>query len=362
MKNITAVAVSGGIDSLVAAFLLKKQGAEITGVHFVTGFEDNPAINAGTDYLKITPDDYSKTPGFIAQISSQLEITVHVIDIRNEFKATVADYFYRSYLDGLTPNPCIVCNAKIKFGLMIEKALGLGASNLATGHYTRLITSGKDSPKLMKSLDQSKDQSYFLSCVDKKAFERVIFPLADLTKDEVRQIAKDNGLTPPVSKESQDICFIKGGYSDFMESYPDFKAKPGDIVDTSGTRIGGHKGLHLFTIGQRKGINCPAKEPYYVVRLDTEKNRLVAGFKNDLLKSGFMTESMNWFRKLSNEGEKLLVKIRYAHKASEAFVKQVDEDVCNVEFEEPQLSVTPGQTAVFYDGDEVVGAGIISRY
>lgn len=362
MNKKIAVAVSGGIDSLIAAFLLNKQGFEVFGLHFVTGFEDNPAIEEGKGHVTVSPGEiYPKASG-ISSIADQLAIPVHVIDIRNEFRAEVSEYFFRAYLDGYTPNPCIVCNARIKFGLMIETAEIFGAEMLATGHYAKVAISRDGFPRLFKSADALKDQSYFLSCVKKEAFAKAMFPLSGLTKNEVRQIASDNGLVPPFSKESQDICFIKGGYGDFMEAQPGFSAKPGEIVNPDGKIIGRHNGLHLFTIGQRRGINCPAKEPYYVLKLDTEKNRLVVGFKTDLYKKNMFVESMNWFRQMEPGEQRLTVKIRYAHKAADAVVRLIGSDSCEVIFDEPQLSITPGQAAVLYDNDEVIGGGFIRRY
>lgn len=363
-----AVAVSGGIDSLVAAFLLKKQGFDVFGLHFVTGFEDHPAIEVGPSLEKVATEFPINESGtvicsdFIREISDQLGIPVHIIDIRKEFMSEVSGYFFRSYIDGLTPNPCIVCNAKIKFGLMIEKADFFGAEFLATGHYARVETGHDGLPRLYRSADTVKDQSYFLSQVKKENLARSLFPLSGLTKNEVKFIALKNGLKPPFSKESQDICFIKAGYGDFMESQPGFIAKHGQIVTSDGKTIGSHKGLHLFTIGQRRGINCPAKEPYYVLKLDTVNNSLVVGYKDELYQKTCTLDSMNWFGELSSVEQRLKVKIRYAHRAADAVVIKNDDGTCEVFFDEPQLSITPGQAAVFYDNDEVIGGGIIRRY
>lgn len=362
MNKKIAVAVSGGIDSLVAAFLLKQQGFEVIGLHFVTGFEDNPAIEEGEDHLTIFPGAAFPKAAGARSIADQLGISVHVIDIRKEFRDEVSGYFFRAYQNGYTPNPCIVCNTRIKFGLMIEKAEMLGAEMLATGHYAKVLLSKHDLPRLFKSCDSAKDQSYFLSCVKKEAFAKAMFPLSGLTKSEVRKIASDNGLVPPFSKESQDICFIKGSYGDFMEAQSGFFAKSGEIVTPDGKKIGRHNGLHLFTIGQRRGINCPAKEPYYVLKLDTEMNRLVVGFKNALYKKDLVLESMNWFRQMESGDQRFKVKIRYAHKADDAVVRLIGSDSCKVIFDQPQLSITPGQAAVLYDNDEVIGGGFIRRY
>lgn len=347
MNKKTAVAVSGGIDSLVAAFLLKNQGIDIFGIHFVTGFEKEPVLSSGCSGIK--------------KIADQLGISVHVIDIKKEFRAEVSDYFYRSYLEGLTPNPCVVCNSRIKFGLMIEKAALLGADFLATGHYARIQKTENGSSGLFRSHDPKKDQSYFLSHVKKEAFDRIVFPLAGLTKADVFTIASDNGLEPLFSRESQDICFISGDYGSFMESMPDFRAEPGEIVNSSGKKVGMHRGLHLFTIGQRRGINCPASEPYYVLKLDTINNRLVVGFKNELYSRTCTIDSMNWLNHKNQGTYRLKVKIRYAHMPADADVTVENDDLCRVIFDEPQLSITPGQAAVFYDNDEVIAGGFICR-
>lgn len=359
-----AVAVSGGIDSLVAAFLLKSQGFDIIGLHFVTGFEDIPAMNYGDGHITFFPDSCTKDndSAQIRHISSSLGIPVHLIDIRKEFREWVSDYFFRSYLKGLTPNPCIACNARIKFGLMLEKAVFLGAEFLATGHYAKTWAANDGKTRLFMSADKAKDQSYFLSQVRNDALEKCLFPLSEFTKEEVRLLALKNGLRAPVSKESQDICFIKGGYADFMESQPGFSVRHGDIVTPEGKKVGVHQGLHLYTIGQRRGINCPAKEPYYVLKLDTDNNTLVVGSKCELYRDACIVDSMNWFDDEGFDEKRLKVKIRYAHRPADAKVRRHDANTCEVLFDEPQLSVTPGQAAVFYDNEEVIGGGIIRRY
>lgn len=366
MNKKIAVAVSGGIDSLVAAFLLEKQGADVFGLHFVTGFEETPALDEGQDHMTVFPGSDLSESGLInnsgmGMVAGQLGIPVHVIDIRKEFRAEVSEYFYRSYLEGLTPNPCIVCNSRIKFGLMIEKAGFFGADFLATGHYAGINWLENGMFRLLKGTDPKKDQSYFLSHVKKDAFKKTVFPLSGLTKHDVFRIASDNGLKPLFSRESQDICFIRNDYGSFMEAQPGFYAKPGEIVDSSGKAIGRHKGLHLFTIGQRRGINCPAKEPYYVLRLDTMNNRLVVGFKNQLHKKTCTVNCMNWLNRRNPGRYRLDVKTRYAHVPSSAEIRVIDENICEVLFDEPQISITPGQAAVLYDNDELIGGGFICR-
>lgn len=339
MKQTIAIAVSGGIDSLAAAYLLKKQGHDVIGIHFVTGYE-------------------VKAP--ISLISDQLGIAIKTIDCSAGFKADVVDYFTRTYQAGKTPNPCLVCNRSIKFGIILDLARELGASSLATGHYARITKDKANRFHLLRGMDPAKDQSYFLALLSQKELADVCFPLGGMTKSEVIRLANEKGLTPVIKNESQDICFIKSkNYADFLALQPGFISKPGLIEDTKGNILGEHKGLHLFTIGQRRGINCPASEPYYVIRFDTDKNRLIVGFKKDLLSLECRITDVNWINREPDSPLKVFTRLRYRHKAVASTLFPLDKDMAVIRFETPQLAVTPGQGAVFYHGDEVLGGGWI---
>ncbi|NJL60122.1 MAG: tRNA 2-thiouridine(34) synthase MnmA, partial [Desulfobacteraceae bacterium] len=264
MKPLIAVAMSGGVDSLTAAFLLKEHGYPLIAIHFLAGFD-----TADTNLIR--------------NMAGQMGIALHILDCREEFEQTVVRYFTDTYARGQTPNPCLICNPRIKFGTILDAAKQLGASFLATGHYARIRRDDTGNYHLHQGADSLKDQSYFLAFLSQEQLACACFPLGGMTKSEVKQLAAEKGLIPSVQKESQDVCFIRqDSYIEFLENRG-FAAKPGTIVTTEGKVIGRHQGLYRFTIGQRKGINCPASEPYYVIRIDAENNRLIVGFKNEVL-------------------------------------------------------------------------------
>lgn len=341
-RQLTAIAISGGIDSLVAAYLLKTQGHKVIGIHFTTGYEPEP-VNV------------------ISHIADKLDISIKVLDCRSEFKQKVVDYFIQSYLTGQTPNPCMVCNPLIKFGTMLEFARRLGASCLATGHYAG-ITKDKDGRfHLLKGVDPEKDQSYFLAFMSQKQLAHACFPIGMMTKAEVIKLAKDQGLDHFIKQESQDICFIKGKtYGEFIALQKNLIPQTGLIEDIDGNIIGKHKGLHLFTIGQRRGINLPASEAYYVVRIDRKQNRIIVGFKDSLMASECNVTDINWIDKEPTSPVKVYTRVRYRHKAALSILFLDGGNKATVRFENPQEAITPGQGAVFYDGNEVLGGGWIT--
>ncbi len=355
-----ATAVSGGVDSLAAAFLLLREGHDVFGIHFTTGFEpekNRDAISANTGDGPEPP--FTANPAHMEALAERLGITVHTIDISKRFQSDVVDYFTGTYLKGETPNPCLVCNPRIKFGLLMEHALEMGADLLATGHYARIREGER--PRLLKGRDPLKDQSYFLSFLTGRQLERACFPLGGITKEEVRKLARDEGLVPSDTGESQDICFIPGGdYASFLSSRPGFTGGPGPITTVSGKTIGEHPGLHRFTVGQRKGINCPAAEPYYVLRLETRENRLVVGFKNELFSRTCLVTGINWIAPPPQSPVKVWTRVRYRHKEAPSMLTPLGPDSASIVFDAPLSAVTPGQGAVFYSGDEVLGAGWIS--
>ncbi|MDI6688362.1 MAG: tRNA 2-thiouridine(34) synthase MnmA [Desulfobacterales bacterium] len=342
MKQLTAIALSGGVDSLVAAFLLKKQGRKVIGIHFTTGYE--------TDSLNI-----------ISHIADKLDINIEVLDCRREFKQKVVDYFVQSYLTGQTPNPCLVCNPLIKFGAVLEFARGLGASCLATGHYAGTSKDKDGRFHLLKGVDSKKDQSYFLAFMTQKQLACACFPLGMMTKAEVIKLAKEHELDHFIKQESQDICFIKGkAYGEFIALQKGLIPQPGLIEDIEGNIIGKHKGMHLFTIGQRRGINIPVSEPYYVVKIDRKQNRIVVGFKDSLMASECKVTSINWIGKEPTSPVKVYTRLRYRHKPALSTLFPDNGNKAIVGFETPQSAITPGQGAVFYNNNEVLGGGWIT--
>jgi len=352
MKQKIAIALSGGVDSLVTAHILKSKGYDIIGVHFLTGYEPpspDPSLNKNyTDQL-------------IAYLESSLGIEVLAYDCRGYFQEQVVDYFVGTYQAGKTPNPCIKCNPAIKFGVLLDKARQLGADHLATGHYAGIKKGADGIYHLLKGFDSTKDQSYFLSRLSQNQLSRALFPLSGFTKDKTRQYAKENGLIPFTKTESQDICFItKNNYSDFLEKQKGFKSNPGPIEDIDGNVIGKHSGLHNYTIGQRRGINCPASEAYYVVKINVAKNCLIVGSKETLFKNACLVKDINWIQRSPDNPLKLHTRIRYRHKEVPSTLIPVDNQTARVEFEMPQSSITPGQAAVFYKEDEILGGGWIN--
>ncbi|MEJ2155856.1 MAG: tRNA 2-thiouridine(34) synthase MnmA [Desulfobacteraceae bacterium] len=361
MTETIAIALSGGIDSLMTAALLKDQGHKLFGIHFLTGFEK---IEGKQPSKQLAADDFqraeSKTRRHLSPMMEQLDIPLHIIDLRNEFKRQVVDYFVGAYRAGKTPNPCQKCNPSIKFGLLYEAAKRHGATRMATGHYARLKPAADGRMRLLRGVDPNKDQSYFLARLRQDQLRRSLFPLGDYTKDQTRQMARNRGFQPAARQESQDICFIKTGtYGAFLKQQTGFIAKPGPIVDLDGNHLGTHNGLYLFTVGQRRGINCPSSEPYYVVRLDVAQNRLVVGRKADLAAQSFTAEGINWIIPKPASPIHIWVRVRYRHQAVPATLTPIGKDGAEVRFDTSQPAVTPGQGAVFYQEDEVLGGGWI---
>jgi tRNA-specific 2-thiouridylase len=367
MKPLTAIAVSGGVDSLMAAYLLKNQGHEVIGIHFFTGYEtlnidpnkksvsvtsETPDVSTAREETRRSADDISK----------QLGIRVELLDCSIEFNKTVVDYFTQTYQAGRTPNPCLVCNPRIKFGTVLSFVKKLGALRLATGHYARLSRDDQGRFHLLRGIDRKKDQSYFLAMMTQSKLASACFPLGDMTKKAVVNLAREKGLQPLKNAESQDICFIKGNkYGEFFLTQSGFDPEPGIIEDVNGDILGEHQGLHLFTIGQRRGINCPAAKPYYVVRIDKTKNRLIVGFKKDLLSSECKIVNINWINQEPDAPIEVRTRVRYRHIAAPSTLIPVDASTAVVRFKTPQSALTPGQGAVFYRDDEVLGGGWIDN-
>lgn len=361
MQDLTAIALSGGIDSLVSAALLKDQGHQLIGLHFINGFEsigrdDCDRLSTESNL----PPQTEQARRQLAPLADQLDIPLHIIDLRTEFQREVVDYFTATYQAGKTPNPCLACNPSIKFDILFDKARKWGAVRMATGHYARIQTAPNGTRRLLRGMDPVKEQSYFLARLTQEQLTRSILPLGEMTKEQTRQIARKKGLKPTAPKESQDICFIKQGtYGEFLKKQSGFESRPGLIEDTHGRIIGRHNGLHLFTIGQRRGINCPSSEPYYVVRLDLLRNRLIVGYKKDLFLKNCRVTDINWICPRPQTAIQVLIRLRYRHTAVSGDLVPVNPTTAEITFKEPQSAVTPGQGAVFYRQEEVLGGGWI---
>ena len=359
----TAVLLSGGVDSLVTAGMLKNQGMSLFGIHFYTGYENDQA-----NYLidGLSPDKLGNPARFIAQkkadlLGQQLDIPIDVLDVRQAFRSRVIDYFIQSYQAGRTPNPCVICNPVIKFGICLSRAREMGASRLATGHYARIRPDRHNRYHLYRGKDASKDQSYFLARMNQEMLARTLFPLGSYTKSETKSLARQLGLTPVNPLESQDVCFIPDPtYNDFLTRQPGFKPAEGPIETENGEVIGRHSGLHRYTIGQRRGINIPAAEPYYVTRIDAAQNRLVVGPKQAVYARACIVSDIHWIQGQPPNNIHVDTRIRYRHEAAPAQLTLLNNEQAQVHFESPQSAVTPGQAAVFYSGDEVLGGGWIA--
>jgi tRNA-specific 2-thiouridylase len=342
--NSALVALSGGVDSTVAAHTLLIAGRRLEAV-----------------YLNFFPKGVS-SPGLLCatRVADRLGIRLHVLDEHRLFERRVISYFTDSYRRGLTPNPCVICNARIKIARGLALADALGLDSLATGHYAKTQVVDKGRTALVRARDHTKDQSYFLHQVPRDALSRLHFPLGDLTKEEVRKRGEEAGLSDLVQEESQEICFLKGDYRTFLEERDTYENRPGDIVDREGTVLGRHGGLHGYTIGQRRGLGIPDATPYYVISLDTEKNRLCVGKEEHLFSQQLRADGLHW---ISSPDEAVrrtcTVRLRHGHRGCRARLEILDDGTVRVLFNAPQRAVTPGQFAVFYQEDFVLGGGRI---
>lgn len=352
-KIKVACAMSGGVDSSVAAFLLKEAGFDVVGV-FMKLWIDNLADGAGRKTNLRCMADSERRAKLTA---AKLKIPFYALDVSDEFKRKVVDGFIAESRRGLTPNPCVVCNKTVKFGYLFKKAKALGASHIATGHYVKTKTNKQGDYELLKGKDKEKDQSYFLWQLTQKELARVIFPLGNFEKSEVRSLARELALPSRDTPESQEICFAPEGVKMFFGRR--LAKKAGNIVDVSGRKIGHHNGLWLYTIGQRKGIGLSGG-PYYVVKKDIAKKTLIVSTdKSDLLKNTVNLDRVNW---IANERPKLplAVKVRIRSRSREAAaVIREKKGLIIVDFSNPQPAVTPGQSAAIYLGSRLIGGGII---
>jgi tRNA-uridine 2-sulfurtransferase len=340
-----AVAMSGGVDSSVTVALLKNEGHDVLGLTMLVTPSEEAAVAA-------------------RETAQALGIPHYTVDFREVFAKQVISQFCQQYSQGRTPNPCVNCNRLIKFGALREKARELGAAVMATGHYAQIEKRSADGRFVIrKGIDRTRDQSYFLYKLTQSQLADALFPLGNLTKDSVRKMALEMGLPAVKRKESREICFIPDNdYPRFLREHLTTKIEKGKIVDKQGNVLGTHNGIIDYTIGQRKGLGISSVNPLYVVDIDGQNNTVIIGEKQDVYAGEFIVSDLNWitFEKLM---EPLMVKtrIRYLHHEAEAIIKPAEGDKVIVKFTEPQMAITPGQAAVFYDDDMVVGGGTIER-
>ena len=296
------------------------------------------------------------------RVAAILDIPFYVIDAKDVFRETVVEYFLEGYARGETPNPCLICNRKIRWTFLLDHALALGADYMATGHYVRLRSSGNGQVQLLRAIDRSKDQSYVLHVLDQEKLQHALFPVGDYPKSEIRAIAEKHKLPTATRKDSQDLCFLAGeDYRNFLQRNAAEMLTPGEIVTRDGKSLGEHSGLANYTIGQRKGLGVASPVPLYVLGKNAANNALIVGTQNELGSSELTAHDVNWLSgEVSDEPFRAEVKIRYTAKEAEALVTPIGGNQAQVRFDAPQRDVTAGQAAVFYQGDLLIGGGLIS--
>ncbi len=381
------VAMSGGVDSSVAAALLKEQGHEVIGIMLRLWSEPGMLDDDGLERVVQNKCCSLEAVNDARRVARKLDIPFYLVNVEQEFKENVVDLFYQEYVAGRTPNPCLTCNRHIRFTLLLNRALALSADYLATGHYVRVDDhplTGKR--RLRRGLDPDKDQSYVLHVLNQEQLAHACFPLGDYTKPQVRALAAERGLSVASKPESQEICFVaQNDYRGFIDRYASSQEeeservpvaagvasggmiqipRSGPIYDREGKTLGRHRGLAYYTIGQRKGLGLTSLESLHVLHIDAEKNALVVGPAEALLRDTFVVGKMHFVSGvLPTEPFSAHVRIRYKAPEQEALITPLDEQRVQVTFSRPQRSITPGQAAVFYsseDGDEVLGGGIIA--
>jgi len=357
MKQETVViGMSGGVDSSVGAYLLKKQGYHVIGVTMQIWQEETPsceAENGGCCGLSAVED--------ARRVADELQIPYYVMNFKKEFKKNVMDYFVEEYLKGRTPNPCIACNRYVKWESLLKRSLEIGADYIATGHYAQIEQLSNGRYTLKKSATAAKDQTYALYNLTQNQLSHTRMPVGAYTKEEIRSIAKEIGLIVAHKKDSQEICFIPDhNYAAFIEENTDTEILPGNFVTADGIILGKHKGITHYTVGQRKGLNLSLGRPAFVTEIRPQTNEVVIGTEEEVFGNVLYANHLNFMSVPDIEGEiEVFAKIRYSHKGAFCKVKKVENDVIECKFYEPQRAITPGQAVVLYDGDYVLGGGTI---
>lgn len=366
--------MSGGVDSSVSAGMLLEQGYEVIGI--TMQLWPRPALSATKNGYEARKGGAGENNGdkpvccgvreieTARKVSYQLGITHYVVDFRDIFRDKVIKNFCLEYSQGRTPNPCIRCNQYIKFDVLSKKAQALGAEYISTGHYARIYyDAGKKRYLLKKGMSEKNEQSYFLYTMTQEQLAHTIFPLGEFTKDEVRSYARKKSLVNSEKEKSLEICFTgTKDYRDFLMDYIKDDIKPGPIVNADGEVLGTHKGLPFYTIGQREGLGISASHPLYVIKIEKEKNTLVVGAGDSVYNSGCEVGEVNLISyEALEEPIKVKVKVRYKHGPYDAEIIPISKNRCRIVFDKPQRAITPGQAAVFYDGDVVVGGGTIDK-
>ncbi len=357
MRKKVVVGMSGGVDSSVAAWLLKKNGYDVVGVTMQIWQDEEQAAqekNGGCCGLSAVDD--------ARRVAWQLDIPYYVMNFKREFKTHVMDYFIEEYIHGRTPNPCIACNRYVKWESLLQRSMGIGADYIATGHYARIEQLPNGRYALKKSATAAKDQTYALYNLTQEQLSRTLMPVGAYTKDEIRQMAAELGLNVANKPDSQEICFIPDhDYARFIRENSDVCLPTGNFVDREGKVLGRHAGITHYTVGQRKGLNLAMGHPVFVTQIRPETNEVVIGDYEDVFTDRLICDKLNWMAVDGLHGQEMQVdaKIRYSHKGAPCIIREIGEDLVECRFLEKVRAVTPGQAAVFYDGDYVVGGGTI---
>lgn len=352
-KQKVVVAMSGGVDSSVAAALLKEQGYDVTGMMLRLWSEPGKEESNRC----CTPDSMAQA----RRVAGILDIPFYVIDAKDVFRETVVEYFLSGYSQGDTPNPCLICNQKIRWTFLLNHALALGAEFMATGHYVRIKKDESGKSQLMRAVDSSKDQSYVLHVLKQEQLKHALFPVGDYPKPEIRAIAEKFGLPTASRKDSQDLCFLAGeDYRNFLQRNAPEILTAGEIVTPDGNVIGQHTGLANYTIGQRKGLNVQSAVPLYVMKKNASSNTLIVGTESQLGTPELFVRDVNWQSgDVPTEAFYADVKIRYTAKEVKAWVMPMEQNQVQIKFDAPVRDATAGQAAVFYQEDVLIGGGII---
>ncbi len=349
------VAMSGGVDSSVAAALLVERGYDVIGMMMRLWSEPANGLQPVANRC-CTPDQVADA----RRVAEHLDIPFYVLDVREQFRQAIVQFYLDEHEAGRTPNPCVECNRQIRFKYLLERALALGAEYLATGHYAR-VRHTDDGYQLLQGIDDHKDQSYVLYTLGQQQLAQVLFPVGEYTKDQVRELARQFGLPVAGKRESQDLCFLKDGdYRRFVREHRSQIIHPGSILDETGRELGRHDGLVNYTIGQRKGLGIAAAEPLFVLNKDAARNALIVGPRDALGRRELAATGVNWLGARPESPLRAQIKIRYKATPVPAVVTPTGEDTAVVRFDEPVFGVTPGQAAVFFAGEVCLGGGLIA--
>jgi tRNA-specific 2-thiouridylase len=365
-----AVAMSGGVDSSAAAALLKEQGHELVGFTMQL-WNQRRNINLDENGDPLPSRCCSLDDVYDARsVAGSIGIPFYVLNLEKDFERDVVEPFIQSYLSGETPIPCVACNSRLKFASLDKMAKSLGCEKVATGHYARVeYDAGANRYRLYRGKNIWKDQSYFLWELTQDQLSRAMFPLGEMIKSEVRDLARDSGLHIAEKSESQEICFVPDGdYSGFIDRYLEHDGRTseipesGEIVNLSGQTVGSHDGIHRYTVGQRRGLGIAHEKPLYVVQIERARNQIIVGEKEDLDSTEFFAKGVNWIAfDEPSEPVRAHVKVRYRHDPAMATIHALPESHVRIVFDEPQKAITPGQATIFYNEDEVVGGGWIEK-